>query len=104
MADYLILKAAGFRLDNIYRYTLDRWGKPQADKYLRGLFQHFSDIAQEKVMSRPIPAEFNVDGYLSGYERHFVYWKALPSGQVGIVTVLHQRMHQIERFKHDFDL
>ncbi len=36
------------------------------------------------------------------YKKHFVYWKYLSSGDVGIVTVLHERMHQIERFKEDF--
>ena len=104
MPPYLILKAAGFRLDDIYRYTLDLWGKPQADKYIHGLFQHFANIAEEKANSRPIPAEFSVDGYVSSYKKHFVYWKTLSTGQIGIVTVLHQRMHQIERFKDDFDL
>lgn len=104
MPTYLVLKAAEFRLDDIYRYTLDEWGKAQADKYIHGLFQHFADIAEEKAISRPIPAEFSVDGYVSRYEKHFVYWKTLSTGQIGIVTVLHQRMHKIERFKDDFDL
>jgi len=104
MPPYLILKAAGYRLDDIYRYTLGEWGKPQTDKYIRGLFQHFTDIAEETAISRPIPAEFSVDGYVSRYEKHFVYWKTLSTGQLGIVIILHKRMHQIERFKGDFDL
>lgn len=104
MPAYLILKAAGFRLGDIYRFTLGEWGKPQADKYLHGLFQHFSDIAEERAISRPIPAELSVDGYVSRYEKHLVYWKILSTGQIGIVTILHERMHQIDRFKDDFDL
>ncbi|MFN4100416.1 MAG: type II toxin-antitoxin system RelE/ParE family toxin, partial [Pararhodobacter sp.] len=36
-------------------------------------------------------------------ERHFVYWKRLANGDIGIVTILHERMHQIERFKDDFE-
>jgi len=54
------------------------------------------------VLSRPVPAEFGVDGYFYRYEKHFVYWRYLASGDVGIVTVLHERMHQIERFSSDF--
>lgn len=104
MPPYLILKAAKFRLDDIYRYTLGEWGKNQADKYIQELFQHFADIVEENAISRPIPAEFGVDGYVSRYEKHFVYWKTLSTGQIGIVTVLHQRMHKMERFKDDFDL
>jgi hypothetical protein len=36
------------------------------------------------------------------YEKHFVYWKMLNNGEFGIVTVLHERMHQIDRFREDF--
>jgi toxin ParE1/3/4 len=36
------------------------------------------------------------------YRREFVYWKRLDDGNLGNVTVLHERMHQIERFKDDF--
>jgi len=104
MPSYLVLKAAGLRLDDIYRYTFKEWGKAQADQYIQGLFQHFSDIAEEKVISRPVPAEFGVDGYVSRYQKHFIYWKTLSGGQIGIVTILHERQHQIERFNDDFDL
>ena len=55
-----------------------------------------------EVLSRPIPAEFGVEGFFSQYEKHFVYWKYLSNGKVGIVTILHERMHQIARFKDDF--
>ncbi len=101
MSAYLVLKAAGFRLDDIYQYTLNEWGEKQAEKYIRGLFEHFVGIADQSVLSHPIPAEFGVDGFVSKYEKHYVYWKSLSGGQVGIVTVLHERMHQIERFQKD---
>jgi toxin ParE1/3/4 len=55
-------------------------------------------------MSRPVPAEFGVDGYFFRYERHFVYWRRLSDGDVGIVTILHERMHQIDRLREDFGL
>jgi toxin ParE1/3/4 len=66
------------------------------------LFDAFGKIEKHEVFSRPIPAEFCVDGFFFQYQKHFVYWKYLPSGTVGIVTILHERMHQIERFKKDF--
>ncbi len=59
-------------------------------------------MESHEVLSRPIPAEFGVDGFFFRYEKHFVYWKYLTSGDVGIVTILHERMHQIERFQNDF--
>ena len=57
--------SAALRIDEIYRYSRDRWGRTQAD--------------------RPVPAEFGVDGCFFRYEKHFVYWKWLSNGD--FVTV-----------------
>ncbi|MEI4264181.1 type II toxin-antitoxin system RelE/ParE family toxin [Roseovarius sp. D0-M9] len=99
----LFQEAASVRLDEIYRYTRDRWGEAQAETYLTGLFDAFERIETHGVMSRPVPAEFGVEGYFFRYERHFVYWKRLANSDIGIVTILHERMHQIERFKDEFE-
>ena len=102
MAAVRIQDAASHRLDEIYRYTRDCWGTEQADRYITGLFEAFANIESRGVMSRPIPAEFGVEGYFFRYERHFVYWRNLSNGDIGIVTVRHERMHQIDRFREDF--
>ena len=92
---------AGHRLDEIYRYTHETWGPVRAETYIRGLFERFQAIADRRIPWRQIPAEFGVDGYVCRYEAHFIYWKVLGSGEIGIVTVLHQRMHQLERLHDD---
>ena len=97
-----VQEAASVRLDEIYRYTRDRWGEAQAEAYLTGLFAAFEKIETRGVMSKPVPAEFEVEGYFFRYEHHFVYWRRLSNGDIGIVTILHERMHQIDRFKDDF--
>lgn len=104
MAAVRVQEAASHRLDEIYRYTQDRWGTDQADRYITGLFDAFGKIETHRVMSKHIPAEFGVEGYFFQYERHFVYWRRLSNGDIGIVTILHQRMHQIDRFREDFGL
>jgi toxin ParE1/3/4 len=96
-----VQQAASHRLDAIYRYTRDRWGEAQAERYVTGLFEAFDQIESHGVLSRPIPAAFGVDGYVFRYERHFVYWRRLANGDIGIVTILHERMHQIDRFRED---
>ena len=93
--------AAAVRIDEIYRYTREHWGQARAEAYIRGLFDAFDGIATGAVASRAVPAEFGVDGYVCRYKRHFVYWKKLADGAIGIVTVLHERMHQIDRFLDD---
>jgi plasmid stabilization system protein ParE len=98
-----IAEAASQRLDDIYRYTRDRWGDEQADRYITGMFEAFAQIASHGVLSKPIPAEFEVDGFFFRYQRHFVYWRRLANGDVGIFTILHERMHQIDRLRDDFE-
>ncbi len=75
----------------------------QANRYLTELFEAFEILDTHGVVSRPIPASFDVQGYFFRYEEHFVYWKRLGNGDIGIVTVLHERMHQIERVREDFE-
>ena len=98
-----VQEAAAARIDAIYRYTRERWGEAQAHEYVTGLFDAFEGIESGAVASRPIPAEFGVAGYVFRYKAHFVYWKRLGDGTVGIVTVLHERMHQIGRFLEDHE-
>ncbi|UOD51442.1 type II toxin-antitoxin system RelE/ParE family toxin [Orrella daihaiensis] len=94
--------AASLRIDEIYQYTKQKWGKRQADKYIKGMFAAFERIASHGVLSKPVPGEFGVSGFCLRYEHHIVYWRYLSDGAVGIVTILHERMHQIDRFADDF--
>ena len=96
-----IQAAASFRIDEIYRYTLNKHGSVQAEKYIRDLFNSFEQISDKTVFSRPIPADFGVQGFYYRYEHHFVYWKYLDNGEIGIATILHERMHHIEHFEYD---
>jgi plasmid stabilization system protein ParE len=97
-----VQEAASLRLDDIYRYTRDRWGEVQADRYITGMFEAFEWIEAHGVASKPIPAEFGVGGFFFCYEHHYFYWRRLSDGDIGIVAILHERIHQIDRFKEDF--
>lgn len=102
MCPVRIQEAASHRIDEIYRFTREQWDSKQAQRYITGLFEAFSQIESHEVVSRPVPAEFGVDGYFFRYEKHRVYWRRLSNGDIGIVTILHERMHQIGRFRDDF--
>ena len=67
-----VQEAASLRLDEIYRYTRDRWGAEQADRYITDLFAAFGKIEVHGVASRPIPAEFAIDGFYfrSSFDRY----------------------------------
>ena len=104
MPKFLVQNSASHRIDEIYRYTLEKWGAEQADDYIVGLFDTYARIATHEVLSRPVPADFGVDGFFFKYKKHFVYWRYLSDDNIGIVTILHERMHQIECFKGEFGL
>ncbi len=82
-------------------HTRDVWGEEQASRYIRSLFARFEEIASRKTPWRAIPAEFGVNGFYSRHDHHYIYWRLLSDGTIGIVTVLHERMHQLDRFRED---
>lgn len=104
MTAYRVLEAAGRRLDDIYLYTLEQWGQDQAKDYIVRIFAKFEDIAARRTAWRAIPAELGVDGYYCRYEHHYIYWRILSDGVVGIATILHERMHQADRFRDDMPI
>ncbi len=61
MTQFLVQNAASYRIDEIYRYSLKRWGEAKAESYINGMFEAFHKIEKHEVLSRPIPAEFGVD-------------------------------------------
>jgi len=77
-------------------------GEQQAERYITGLFEAFDGIESGRTLSGPIPAEFAIEGCFFRYQRHFVYWRRLSDGDIGIVTILHERMHQLDRLREEF--
>lgn len=57
-----VREAASLSLDEIYRHSRDRWGGSQAESYITGLVAAFKGIETRSVPSRPMPAEFGVEG------------------------------------------
>lgn len=101
MATYRVQEAAGRRIDDIYIYTRTTWGDAEAERYVRGLFARFEEIAERQIAWRAVPKDLCVEGFYCRYEHHYVYWRILSDGAVGIVTILHERMHQLDRFRDD---
>ncbi len=94
-----IQNSAALRIGEIYRYSVKNWGEKQAKIYISELIKAFDNIKNNAVSSYPIPAEFGVNGFYFRYQKHFVYWKYLDNGNIGIVTILHARMHQMKQFR-----
>ncbi len=99
MSGYFLGPNADQQLDEIYEYTATQWGEDQADRYIELLFEYFSAISAKNVIWRAVPAEFGIEGYFGKCEHHFIYWKVLTNGDIGITAILHERMHQIEQIR-----
>ncbi|MEO9612133.1 MAG: type II toxin-antitoxin system RelE/ParE family toxin [Nitratireductor sp.] len=99
MKKYFLQPAASARLEEVFLYTLDRFGPVQADEYLDGVFALFEDIAERRLAWQPIPSEFRVDGFFARYGSHFVFWKLRSDNHVAIVAILHQRMDMARRLR-----
>ncbi len=95
-----ISRRARIRLDDIYTYCRRHFGEDLADRIVSELIAGFHEIPDHGI-SKPIPAEFGVNGYYYYRSPNFVYWKYLKNGDIGIVTILHERMQQGVQLKED---
>lgn len=90
MADFRLTPAALNDLEGIWRYTVQRWGTAQAERYLDALNARFEGLAQAP---RSAPA---CDHIRPGYRRqaveHHVVFYRLEGDTVIVVRVLHERM------------
>lgn len=99
-----LTKRAKESLIDIYNYTLTNWGEKQADNYLDRLYNKFRQIADNPNMWRPIPRQFEVEGYFARYERHYIYWCQNHKKEIIFTDIIHDSMMQSERLKKAFEL
>ena len=102
MRTYRLSSVTRERLAEIRQYTQERWGEDQAYVYTEGLFATFDGIVENRIRSRLIPEEYGVDGWVTRYRSHFIYWRELSDGNIGIATILHVSMDLPNRLKKDF--
>ena len=93
MAEFRLSPKAQGDLDQIFDYTVARWGLAQALHYL----DHLEDACAILAAS-PNQAQ-NCDDISAGYrrrgvERHVIYFREADYG-IAVVRILHQRMNAI---------
>lgn len=90
MSGYRLSREADRDIEDLARFTADRWGFAQAETYLVGLHEAFEALATFPELGR------RVDHLRAGYRRlergsHSIYYVVSAEG-VTIVRVLHGRM------------
>lgn len=91
MPGFVLTHAAREDLKSIGRYTQDRWGRDQRNRYLAALDASFHDLATDPLMGR------DCSDIHAGYRKHrvgkhLVFYRQLDSDQIEIVRILHERM------------
>jgi toxin ParE1/3/4 len=83
---------------------------PQAIAYITGLHAHLRRLCANRTIWRKlpralaVPADVKRDAYFSRYERHYVFFRELQDGDLGIISILHERMDLPVRLMNDLDM
>lgn len=91
---YLFYPAA----NGIWRDTAETWGEDQAASYIRGLHAHLEKLCRTRAIWRALPSDLvlpsGIEGsiYVSRYRRHYLFFRELASGKIGVMSILHERM------------
>jgi len=79
------------QIQDIWLYTEKTWGERQATDYVNGLFYLFGVLPDKKHLWRVLSRESLRGAFCAPYREHLVFFRQLPSGDLGILAVLHHR-------------
>ncbi|MEO0414413.1 MAG: type II toxin-antitoxin system RelE/ParE family toxin [Verrucomicrobiota bacterium] len=102
--EHRLLPAARERLTEIWEYTDEKWGEEQADAYLTGFFAHLDDISFKPHKWKRLKTKEHGAVYFSKYEHHFVFFRQISCGALGVITILHESMNLPDRVTEAFDI
>ncbi|OCP37470.1 type II toxin-antitoxin system RelE/ParE family toxin [Ensifer sp. LC163] len=107
MGAYRFFHRADAAQDKIWRDTVETWGEQQAVTYITGLHTHLQRLCADRLIWRKLPQRLVVpedikrDAYFSRYERHYVFFRELDNGDLGVMSILHERMDLPVRLMDD---
>lgn len=98
-----ILPVAESRLLAIWRYTRKAWDEEQADSYVTGLVAAIEEVAGSPERWKPIRDPVLRGAWFIRYRHHYIFFRQLPSGYLGVISILHESMDIPRRLKEDAD-
>jgi len=99
MPGYELTVLAEEDLRAIARYTIDKWGIEQAERYESLLSKRFQEIAQGIITQR-VFLKRRPDLLFTHCEHHYIfYWQPKDREKPIILAILHERMDLMQRLK-----
>ena len=91
MRPYLLTTAARKDLIEIGRFTTEKWGKRQRNKYLKQLDDAFELLARQPEIGR------DADDIKPGYKKfsqgsHIIFYRAGTESKIVVIRILHNNM------------
>lgn len=91
MAKYILTNKAVEDISKIWDYTCEVWSERQADKYYELLIEACNDITHKPMIGKNYHrVSTEIFGYAAG--KHIIFYRNLPTKDVEIVRILHERM------------
>lgn len=107
MATYRFYPRADAAQDRIWRYTADTWGEAQAIAYITGLHAHLKLLCRDRHLWRRlpqalvVPADLKRQAWFSRYQHHYLFFRELDNGDLGVMSILHERTDIPVRLRED---
>lgn len=96
-----IYQAAKERILEIWDYTERMWGEDQADKYVRGLVEAVNAAQGKRHKWRHVMDEALSGVFIMRYQHHYLFFRELSDGTLGVISVLHENMDIPARLRED---
>lgn len=90
MLPYYLTPDAQVDITQIHEYTINQWGKAQADKYLSMIYEAIKTITKIPTIGKP-RSDIDKNTHSFAYASHVIYYKVTDNKLV-ITAVLHKRM------------
>lgn len=107
MPGYRFYAPADVAQDKIWDDTVKQSGEAQAETYLRGLHAHLQRLCDNRLLWRrlpqglAVPRDITREAYFSRYERHYLFFRTLDDGDLGVMSILHERTDMAVRLRED---
>jgi plasmid stabilization system protein ParE len=96
-----IYPAARERILEIWDYTEKTWGEEQADEYVRGWVEAINAAQGKRHQWRRLLDEALSGIFFIRCQHHYLFFRELSDGSLGVISILHESMDIPARLKED---